>query len=63
MHPTHNHGRSAGHSKSHPGFASVEAHIAHKEGVSRKEAGAILASSSRHASAHAKHENPRLKRV
>ena len=56
------HGHHYGESK-HPGFKSVEAHIAHTEGVSRKEAGAILASSSRHASAHAKHENPRLKRV
>lgn len=47
----------------HPGFAKVAAGIARKQGISREAAGAILASSSRHASAAAKRKNPRLKRV
>jgi hypothetical protein len=50
-------------SKAHPGFAAVASKISAKEGVSRKAAGAILAASSRHASAGAKRLNPRLKRV
>ena len=50
-------------SKAHPGFKSVQASIAKKSGVSMKSAGAILASSSRKASAKAKRANPRLKRV
>lgn len=50
-------------SNGHPGFAAVQDKIAHKEGVSKKAAGAILANSSRHASAAAKKHNPRLKRV
>ena len=49
--------------KTHPGFKSVQASIAKKEGVSKKRAGAILAASSRNASAKAKRANPRLKRV
>lgn len=49
--------------KKHPGFASVQKNIAKKEGVSKKAAGAILASASRKASAGAKKANPRLKRV
>ena len=49
-------------SKSHPGFKSVQKSI-EKEGYSKKEAGAILASRTRGASASAKRENPRLKRV
>lgn len=49
--------------KKHPGFKAVAAKIAAKEGVSSKAAGAILASSSRKASAKAKKANPRLKRV
>lgn len=50
-------------SKKHPGFKKVAAGIARKEGVSKKAAGAILAASSRNASAKAKKANPRLKRV
>lgn len=50
-------------SKKHPGFAAVQASIAKKEGVSKKAAGAILASASRKASPAAKRANPRLKRV
>lgn len=47
----------------HPGFAKVQASIARKSGVSMEAAGAILASSTRKASAKAKRKNPRLKRV
>lgn len=50
-------------SKSHPGFASVQKSIAHKEGVSLKAAGAILASSTRGASKQAVKANPNLKKV
>jgi hypothetical protein len=50
-------------SKDHPGFAAVQSKIASKEHLSQKSAGAILASASRHASKHAKEENPRLKKV
>lgn len=49
--------------KSHPGFKSVQNKIAKKEGVSKKAAGAILASASRKASTSAKKANPRLKKV
>ena len=47
----------------HPGFKSVQSKIASKEGVSKKAAGAILASASRNASAKAKVKNSHLKRV
>lgn len=47
----------------HPGFKSVQKSIARKEGVSMKQAGAILASASRKASPAAKRANPRLKKV
>jgi hypothetical protein len=47
----------------HPGFKAVQADIARKEGISKDAAGAILASSSRNASASAKRKNPRLNRV
>ena len=47
----------------HPGFKAAQASIAKREGVSGKEAGAILASASRGASKKAKKANPRLKRV
>ena len=50
-------------SAKHPGFAAVQAKIAAKEGISKDRAGAILAASSRHASAGAKKRNPRLRRV
>lgn len=49
--------------KAHPGFKGAQESIAQREGVSMESAGAILASSSRHASAKAKDANPRLKRV
>ena len=49
--------------KKHVGFKAAQASIAKREGVSQKQAGAILASASRGASAAAKKANPRLKRV
>lgn len=49
--------------KPHPGFKSVQSSIEKKGGYSKKEAGAILAASTRKASAKAKRNNPRLKRV
>lgn len=49
--------------KKHPGFKAVQKKIAAKEGVSMDKAGAILASSSRKASASAKAKNPKLKKV
>lgn len=45
----------------HPGFKAVQSKIAKKYG--KKDAGAILASATRKASAKAKTKNPRLKRV
>ncbi len=50
-------------SKKHPGFKTVQSSIAKKEGVSKQAAGAILASSTRNASASAKKANPNLKKV
>jgi len=50
-------------SKKHPGFKAVAKKIARKQGVSIKRASAILAASTRRASAKAKRANPRLKRV
>lgn len=47
----------------HPGFKAVQRKIASREGVSMKQAGAILAASTRRASPAAKRANPRLKRV
>lgn len=46
----------------HPGFKKVQGSI-EREGYSKKVAGAILASRTRHASAKAKKANPNLKRV
>lgn len=45
------------------GFKANQAKIAAKQGVSKKAAGAILASATRKASPAAKKANPRLKRV
>ena len=50
-------------SKKHPGFKAVQKNIAKKQGVSMQNAGAILASSTRKASASAKIKNPNLKKV
>ena len=46
----------------HPGFAAVKNKI-QGEGYSAKSAGAILANSTRNASAKAKAKNPALKKV
>lgn len=56
-------GKRVATSKKHPGFAAVQSKIAKKQGVSKERAGAILAASTRKASASAKKANPRLKRV
>jgi hypothetical protein len=45
------------------GFKANQNKIAAKEGVSKKAAGAILASATRNASKAAKRKNPRLKKV
>lgn len=45
------------------GFAKAQAGIEKKEGVSKKAAGAILASATRKASKKAKAKNPNLKKV
>lgn len=50
-------------SKIHPGFGAVARKIAAREGLPMARARAILAASSRGASAAAKRANPRLKRV
>lgn len=47
----------------HPGFKNVASGIAAREHMPVAEANAILASSTRKASASAKRKNPRLKRV
>lgn len=49
--------------KVHPGFKAVQTKIAAKQGVGMSRAGAMLASSTRKASAMAKAKNPRLKKV
>jgi len=55
--------RSVKKTKAHPGFKAVQKKIAGSKGVSMARAGAILASSTRKASAKAVRKNPRLKRV
>lgn len=45
------------------GFKAAQKNIAAKEGVPMKNAGAILASAARNASAKAKKANPNLKKV
>lgn len=57
------HGEHLKHSSKHPGFRAVAKRIAGSQHVSQKAANRILAFRSRHASAAAKKENPRLKRV
>lgn len=49
--------------KAHPGFKKVQQSIEKRQGVSKEEAGAELASASRNASAKAHKSNPRLNRV
>ncbi len=47
----------------HPGFKAVQGEIAKRGGISQERAGAILATRTRGASATAKRNNPRLKKV
>jgi hypothetical protein len=47
----------------HPGFQNIQKKIAMTEGIPAKNAGAILASSTRNASKSARKKNPRLNRV
>lgn len=49
-------------STKHIGFKGAQEKV-EREGFSKKVAGAIIASRTRHASAAAKKENPRLKKV
>lgn len=44
-------------------FKTVQSQIAKKEGVSKKAAGAILASATRKASPQARKKNPNLNKV
>lgn len=48
--------------KKHPGFKGAQKSV-EKEGYSKKQAGAIVASASRNASKKAKKANPKLKKV
>ena len=45
------------------GFKAAQNQIAKRQGVSKKQAGAILASATRKASSAAKRRNPNLKKV
>lgn len=45
------------------GFKAAQKNIARRQGVSMESAGAILAASTRRASAAAKRRNPNLKKV
>lgn len=47
----------------HLGFKAVQKQIARREGISMKQAGAILASASRKASPAAKRANKNLRKV
>jgi hypothetical protein len=49
--------------KAHPGFVAVQNKIAKEQGISKKRAGAIVASTARKASKKAKRLNPNLKKV
>ena len=51
-----------GKSPKHPGFKSVQAGIARRQGISKDAAGAILANVTRHASAKAKSTTLSLRR-
>jgi hypothetical protein len=50
-------------SKKGMGFKAAQSQIAARQGISRKRAGAILASATRKASPAAKKRNPNLKKV
>jgi hypothetical protein len=45
------------------GFKAAQNNIAKKQGISKESAGAILAASTRNASAKAKKANPNLKKI
>ena len=47
----------------HPGFKAVQTKIARREGISMKQAGAILASATRKSRPTAKRANPNLRKV
>jgi len=49
--------------KKHPGFKKAASMIAKKQGIPKKNAGAILAAGARKASPAAKKANPNLKKV
>ena len=49
--------------KAHPGFQKVASSMAARQGISKAEASAELAASTRKASPAAKKANPRLNRV
>jgi len=49
-------------SKEHPGFKAVQKKV-EAEGYTKEQAGAIVASKTRKASASAKKKNPNLKKV
>ncbi len=50
-------------SAKHPGFEKAAAGIAKRQGIGEAAAAAILAASTRNASAAAKKANPKLKKV
>ena len=52
-----------GRTKKVTGFKNVSNKIARQQGISKRAASAILASSTRKASASAKRKNPNLKKV
>jgi hypothetical protein len=54
--------RASDMSAKHPGFRKVQKKI-EVEGYTKEQAGAILASKTRHASQEAKEKNPRLRKV
>ncbi len=47
----------------HPGFKTVQEKIAKKQGVSREQAGSILAAAGRKAGIKALQKNPRLEKI
>ena len=49
--------------KKHPGFKTVAASVAKKQGISKERASAIVAAGARKASKAAVKANPRLKKV
>jgi len=56
-------GRRMKKNSAHPGFKKASANIAEEQNIPQERADAILAASSRGASAAAKRRNPNLRRV